>query len=96
MVLQRQDVLGPQSLAELCSLASLRIPETRRKIHVILHATRGSNVSKNIEQSGGINNLLAVSALQTKLYNLHHLHWIKRINAIFLQICTYYNSLYIQ
>lgn len=28
MLLQRQDVLGPQSLADLGSLASLRIPET--------------------------------------------------------------------
>lgn len=36
MVLQRQNILGPQSLADLCPLASLRIPKTKE--HVVLLA----------------------------------------------------------
>lgn len=36
MVLQCQNILGPQSLADLCPLASLRIPKTKE--HVVSFA----------------------------------------------------------
>lgn len=49
MVLQRQNILGPQSLADLCPLASLRIPKTKE--HVVplaqIHGD-GAYVHENI------------------------------------------------
>lgn len=45
MVLQRQDVLGPQSLADLCSLASLRIPEIEERHSLLsVYVTHVSDV----------------------------------------------------
>jgi len=41
MVLQRQDILGPQSLADLCSLASLRIPKTKEHVVLFVQMYRG-------------------------------------------------------